>query len=250
MDKYGLGWAQIFLGNPRSYNPGDPTIERVKNTNLDLNFVVHSPYIINIVNEKKDFYNRSIECIVEALDICHDLNIGSYVTHLGSVESKTSSKEVVARLKKSCSEILARTAAETTTKLLLETSPGSKSETRIGRLEELIAVAQDFSSRVGVCLDTEHAYANGLDLTKLDLEKKSSEIEVVHLNAIPEDVGLNSHRDKHGKTRLVNTKETVRKSLQELIQFFAERDVPLILERSGKEIINSDLDYLGQLLNC
>ena len=249
INEYGLGWAQFFLGNPRSYNPGKPTIERVKDSSLDLNYVVHGPYIVNIVNSKKSFYKRSQACIIEALEICQELGVDYYVTHLGSLEKKAEKKEVVERLVKSCTYMLSELDSDVETKLLLETSPGSKSGTKIGTLEELLAVNDIVDSdNLGLCLDTEHAFANGLDLVQLNLDKIGPEIDVVHLNSIPEDVELNSHRDKHGKTAIVDSREDVMESLERLILYFDRAGVPLILERTGEDIIGSDLQYLKSLL--
>ncbi len=249
MEKFGIEWAQLFLGNPRSYNIGDPTIKRIKESDLDLNLIIHGPYIINIVNQKHNVYNRSLECIAEALNICNDLNIKYYVTHLGSMPQKTESAKVIDILTDSCHQILEKTDDDLKTELLLETSAGSKSGTRVGTLEEVIGVAANFDSRIGVCLDTEHAYANGLDLTKLNLEETAPEIKVVHLNSIPEDVELNSHRDKHGKIYLKDCKSSVKDSLEQLIKYFFSREVPLILERSGKKIIESDFEYIANLID-
>ena len=250
MKEYGLGWAQFFLGNPRSYNLGEPTMERVKNSSLELNYVVHGPYIVNIVNSDKGFYKRSQACIIEALEACHQLGVDYYVTHLGSLEEKATKAEVVDRLVESCKYMLDELDSGVKTKLLLETSPGSKSGTKIGTLEELLeVVAVVASDNLGLCLDTEHAFANGLDLAELDLDKIGPEIDVVHLNSIPKDVELNSHRDKHGKTAIVDSREDIMESLARLIKYFDRVGVPLILERSGEEIIESDLQYLKAVLD-
>ena len=250
MKEYGLGWAQFFLGNPRSYNLGQPTMERVRKSSLALNYVVHGPYIVNIVNSEKHFYKKSQSCIIEALEACQELGVDYYVTHLGSLEERADKAEVVDRLVESCTYMLDELDSGVKTKLLLETSPGSKSGTKIGTLEELLAVVEQVASEnLGLCLDTEHAFANGLDLTELDLDKVAPKIDVVHLNSIPQDVELNSHRDKHGKTAIVDSREDVMDSLQWLIEYFDAAGVPLILERTGEEIIESDLQYIKTVLD-
>ena len=251
ISEYGLGWVQFFLGNPQSYKLGQPTLERLKKTSLSVNFIVHSPYIINIVNENKDFYERSLECIIEALNTGDKFGVHSYVTHLGSVDKREDKKQTVKKLIRSCSYILDKTDPDNEIKLLLETSPGSKSGTRIGTLEEIREVVQNIDSdRLGVCLDTEHAYANGLKLTDLDLDELAPEIEVIHLNSIPESVDLNSHRDEHGTTALRDTKPQLKEALEKIILFFNKRNIPLILERSGEDVIENDLSYLQELFCC
>lgn len=247
--EYGLGWSQFFLGNPRSYSPGDPTIKRVKESTLDLKHVVHGPYIVNIVDDSRDVYNRSVECIAEELTICSKLGIKSYVTHLGSVAEETPAEKVVEKLEKSCQEILEQVEGELKTTLLLETSPGSASGTRIGTLQEVTAVARKFDQNVGICLDTEHAYANGLNLNNFKPENYIDQIEVVHLNSIPEEVDLNSHRDVHGEVLLAEASDDIAVSLDELTKYFNQQDIPLIMERSSAEVIDGDLEYLANLLD-
>ena len=182
---------------------------------------------------------------------CGDLGVDYYITHLGSTGQKVSKEKVVIELEKACTRILESVNPKVKTKLLLETSPGSSSGTKVGTLEELLEVRQSLKSeRVGICLDTEHAFANGLDLNQLDLDEIGSKIDVVHLNSIPEAVELNSHLDRHGKTALKDSKNSVIESLKRITCYFNSRDVPLILERSGKKIIEKDLQYLVEICTC
>jgi endonuclease IV len=130
--------------------------------------------------------------------------------------------------------------------ILIENDAGGK-DNPAPKLVHLNKVVKDLKSRlvtnIGICLDTEHAYASGDSLTPLD----KSSIDLVHLNAIPSNVRFGSHLDRHSTTALANSKNGtgfIRKILNGL-----NSGTPVILERMDCNIIHRDLRFLKERIN-
>jgi len=132
-------------------------------------------------------------------------------------------------------------------KVLLETDAGSKNGSAIGSAEFIQdALTKLNQEHFGMCIDTVHLYARGVDLWDHDvredfLDEYQPWINLVHLNSPDENVFLGSHLDRHNS--LFSDRDWDHKSL-----FEALLPWPCILERRSLSIQAEDAKYIRDQL--
>jgi len=164
--------------------------------------VAHDSYLINLASPDPTLRRRSIESFVAELARCEALGLQCLVSHPGNyIDDRASG---IQRNADAISEALERVPGQTM--LCMELTSGSG--TAIGSsFEELAAliesVAQSVRPRMGVCVDTCHAYSAGYDLVNdydgvwrqfadvVGLER----LRVLHLN--DSKTPFASRRDRH-----------------------------------------------------
>lgn len=97
------------------------------------------------------------------------------------------------------------------------------------------------SNSVGLCIDTQHAYAAGQDLNKLPYDKA----DVIHMNAVPPYVKHGGHLDRHSFTPLFKSKEGT--EFVSIIKKTVSTAVPIIMERRDLEISIRDVGFYRNL---
>ncbi len=197
---------QIFTRNPRGW-AFSPIPEGVKSAFAEglratkLSPVVdHMPYLPNLASPTPDVFAKSVEAFKAELLRCDLLGIPYLVTHLGS-HLGTGMGAGRSRI---VSALDAALALKTKCIVLLENTAGQRNSlgTTFG---DLLAIIEKVTSpeRIGVCLDTCHAFVAGYDvktrfsdvLDELDSAVGIGRLKVVHMNdAIG---GLGSHLDRH-----------------------------------------------------
>ena len=164
--------------------------------------VSHDSYLINLASPDPALWTRSLASFQAELERCRTLGIEAVVTHPGNATDGDPERGIAANARG-----LARALeAVPDVRVLLELTAGTG--TSIGATFENLAairsaVPDEVRSRVGVCVDTCHAYAAGYDLVDdyegvveayaaaLPLET----LELFHLNDSRHELG--SHRDRH-----------------------------------------------------
>lgn len=174
--------------------------------------VAHASYLINLSATDAETLAKSRAALKDELERCHELGIVGLVLHPGAHlgEGVETGTDAAAR---SLDLVLAElettapgTTTGTTTQVWLENTAGQG--TVLGsRLEELSAILSrcEHSARLGICLDTCHAFAAGYPLhTEAGLERFLEEVDAqfgskrvgcFHLNDSLYPLG--SHRDRH-----------------------------------------------------
>jgi deoxyribonuclease IV len=167
------------------------------------NVLVHDSYLINLGNPDPDKRQRSLDAFVDELRRCALLGLTYLNAHPGSHLREVSETECLALIADSINRALEQTTGVT---VVLENTAGQGSNVgyRFEHLAEIVNQVED-QSRVGVCIDTCHAFAAGYDLrTKEACERTFAELEDVvgmhvlkgmHLN--DSKTGLASRRDRH-----------------------------------------------------
>ena len=164
--------------------------------------VAHDSYLINLASPDETLRRRSIESFVAELARCEALALTYLVSHPGNyIDDRTSG---IRRNADAITEALSRVPGRTI--LCMEITSGSG--TAIGSsFEDLAAliegVPEPFRARIGVCIDTCHAYSAGYDLVngyadvwrRFDDELGASRLKVLHLN--DSKTPFNSRRDRH-----------------------------------------------------
>jgi len=240
----GCNTMQIFSRNPKMWRdnflePQD--IEEFKRRKEELNIkpiFIHIPYLINLASPNPRLYRASIEAYIEDMQEAQALKADYIVTHMGS-HKETSEYAGIKRLTRALNRILGKTR-NNNVKILLENTAGSGSWLgyKFSHQKRIIRGLEQ-KERVGLCLDTAHAYLAGYDIaTEEGLEKTLDEIDrlvgiglikLIHLNDAKEKLG--SHRDKHehiGKGRIGQ------EGMGRIINHPRLRNLPFILETPKK----------------
>ena len=164
--------------------------------------VSHDSYLINLASPDDALRARSVDAFAAELARCEALGIDYLVSHPGNFMDDRDAG--IARNADGIAEALARVPGRTV--LCLETTAGQG--TVIGAtFEELAALIArlpaEEQARVGVCLDTCHAYSAGYDLVgdydgvwaRFDDVLGTERLRVLHLN--DSKFAFNSRKDRH-----------------------------------------------------
>jgi len=203
----GCETLQIFSRNPRGwrFSPLDPhqvELFKVKAREEGLHpLVVHMPYLPNLASPDEGLYRRSVASLRAEVERCHLLGAQYLVTHVGKSmgDEPERSLERVARS-------LTVALEEEGPGVLLENTAGQGSElgASLWELGEIIAMAENHP-RLGVCVDTAHAFQagyaihtpEGLEafLEELDHLLGLGRLRLLHLNDSRTPLG--SRVDRH-----------------------------------------------------
>ena len=154
--------------------------------------IAHDIYLANLAAADDTIRQRSLDSMLNELGRCEALGLDGLVCHMGSHPDEDQGLQ---RYGQAIAEILEKTNR---CPILLETTAGQG--TCLGhRLEHLARVieANRAHPRLGVCLDTCHAHAGGLDLETVvdDLRAVTGRIDLVHLNDSRDEA--DSGADRH-----------------------------------------------------
>jgi len=231
----GINTFQIFTSSPQKvdFKLPAPNHEEV----LKKNYVIHSPFWVSFFNPK--VANLMIKNVHHLRD--HWCKSGNrrvnYVTHCQSTKGDHS------KMMRDIHHLLNKLAyaAGDKIRICLENTAGYKSSLS-PLVKDLVEIKRYFNSdRVGICVDSEHAFAAGEHPNDLPYELA----DVIHLNSIPPYVKFGGHLDRHSFTPLRQSKiglDYVKKVLKEV-----RSEVPIILERSDNKVISDDILLLKEL---
>jgi deoxyribonuclease-4 len=200
---------QVFSRNPRGWKSTPLDMEEVSLFRRGLRegaispVFVHLPYLPNLATKRTAFYDRSLSVLEEDLCRAETLSARCLIIHMGS-RLGSPREEAVRTLAESINRAFGE--VENRTMLLLENTSGQG--TQIGsRFEEIGAVIDrvENQDRIGVCLDTAHAYGAGYDMSDrpgveaalLELNRVVGidKLFLIHLNDTK--VPLGSQKDRH-----------------------------------------------------
>lgn len=163
----------------------------------------HDSYLINLGHPEAEGLAKSRAAFLDEVQRCEQLGIDRLNFHPGSHLRKISESDCLARIAESLNETLSRTRGVIA---VLENTAGQGSNLgwRFEHLAEVIEQVED-KSRVGVCLDTCHAFAAGYDLrtaeaTTAMLDEFDAVVGIeylkgMHLNDAKSELG--SRVDRH-----------------------------------------------------
>jgi deoxyribonuclease-4 len=200
---------QLFSRNPRGWkfkalNPDEVGQFKTKlaSSNISPCFL-HLPYLPNLAATKKELYTKSIDSLCEDLKRAEILSIPFLVIHVGS-RVALSEEEAIEKVVQGINESFQRIPNQVM--ILLENTAGQGTElgSTFSQLQNILSGVED-KKRIGICLDTAHAFAAGYDLsTKSGLDETLNEFErliglkylhLLHLNDAK--TPLASHSDRH-----------------------------------------------------
>jgi len=210
----------------------------------------HDSYLINLGHPEKQALQKSRIAFLDEMHRCEQLGLDRLNFHPGSHLNKITKAECLATIAESINLTLDQTSGVTA---VIENTAGQG--TNLGfsfyQLKNIIDLVKD-KSRVGVCIDTCHAFSAGYELkTKAGFEKVFQEFDDVvgfkylkgmHLNDSKKELG--SRVDRHESLG----KGTIGLELFECIMKDSRfNKIPMILETPNSEIWLEEIQGLKEM---
>jgi deoxyribonuclease-4 len=202
----GADVVQLFISNPRAWS--GPRLETAEKFGAAWReggigpLFVHAPYLVNIASPNAEFLRKSIDLCRQSVRACGVLEAGGFVVHAGS-GGPAERAEALER----CATVLQATLIDTpdTTRLLVELMAGTAGAvaSTVAEAAELFAAVDD--DRLGLVVDTCHAFATGYALDEpsgvdaffdeLRQAGLAQRLALIHMNDAKNERG--SRRDRH-----------------------------------------------------
>ncbi len=202
---------QIFARQPNRWTgpalaDGAAEAHRRERARLGIAFAAsHDSYLINLASPKPALWERSLDAFQEELARAARLGLDAVVTHPGNA-TDGDREGGIRRNARAVALALERVPAAP--KVLLELTAGAGTSVG-GGFEELGRILRllppESRDRVGVCLDTCHAWVAGMDLrrdaegvwARADDAFGADRIELLHLNDARAPLGSRLDRHEH-----------------------------------------------------
>lgn len=253
----GCDAIQIFTRNANRWTSKDLTDEeveafaRAREATGIHPIVAHGSYLINLASPDDDLWTRSVEALVIELERCRRLGVRDYVLHPGA-HMDAGEEAGMARVVEGLNRAFAATAdADVIVSLENTAGQGSALGTTFEQLAWMAESATP-SARVGVCFDTAHALAAGLEFRdpasyaamwrQLDTAVGLDRLRAIHLNDAKRDLG--SHVDRHAH---IGEGCVGLEAFRLLVNDPALRHVPMLLETPKGEDMREDVENLARL---
>ncbi|TCG10841.1 deoxyribonuclease IV [Mycoplasma todarodis] len=245
--KMGANAMMIYLGAPQNTRRADISeygleeyMEKFSEVVKPKDIVVHEPYIINPSSlDKAEFAEKMLIADAERMNY---IGANIMVVHPGA-STKFDRQESIERLVLTVKNVLKNTKD---VDICLETMAGKGTE--VGKtFEELSYVIKQVNSeRVGICLDTCHAWDAGYNLKDLKSvinELKENDlldrVKVLHINDSKNPIS--AHKDRHEN---IGKGFIGLETLREIVNAPEFEGVPMILETDGKDIYDKEIKML------
>jgi deoxyribonuclease-4 len=207
----------------------------------------HDSYLINLGHPEAEPLAKSREAFIDEMQRCEQLGLDRLNFHPGSHLGKIDETQCLKTIAESINIALDKTSGITA---VLENTAGQG--TNMGfRFEQLATIIQhvEDKSRVGVCIDTCHAYSAGYDMTTVETFKKTfsdfgniigfNYLKGMHINDSKKEFG--SRVDRHDSLGV----GTLGLNPFKYIMLDPRSDnIPLILETPNDEIWADEIAML------
>lgn len=214
---------------------------------LPSNVLPHDSYLINLGHPESGALQKSRDAFFDEMERCEQLGLTKLNFHPGSTLREISEDDCLLRVAESINMALERTKGVVA---VIENTAGQGSNVGYS-FEHLCSIIENVEdkSRVGVCIDTCHAFSAGYDLsTAASADKVFEEfnnivgfryLQGMHLNDTMKPMGSRVDRhDNIGKGFLgVNIFEYIAGDKR-------FDDIPLILETPNEEIWSEEIKEL------
>ncbi|XP_061086650.1 probable endonuclease 4 [Conger conger] len=235
----------IFLGSQRSWQRpplNTAAAEKFQKACAENGFnpvhiLPHGSYLMNCGSPKQDVFEKSQALLVDELGRCSALGLSLFNLHPGASLGSITTEQCQEKIAQAINQAHQQTPAIVT---VLENMCGQGSTVggQFGELRGIIDRVRD-QSRVGVCLDTCHAFAAGYDLSvkggvksvldEFDQVVGLSYLRALHLNDSKGKLGchLDRHEDiGHGQIGIPAFRDIVNEPRLD--------NIPMILETPGR----------------
>lgn len=256
--KIGAKAFALFTKNQRRWEGPPITKESIKGFKKNCaelgysmdHVMPHDSYLINLGHPDQEQLQKSRNAFLDEMQRCEQLGIKLLNFHPGSHLNKISVEECLRRNSESLNRALDQTEGVTA---VIENTAGQGTNTgfKFEHLAKIIDGVED-KSRVGVCIDTCHAFAAGYDIsTEEGYEQMVTKfvntvgfeyLKGIHLNDSKKELG--SRVDRHDN---IGEGEIGLTGFELLMQDERFDDIPMILETPNTEIWPQEIDMLYEL---
>ena len=223
----GADIAQVTLGDPQSWRkptvPGDGAAAlRSQAEDAGIGLYVHAAYVINVASTNNRIRIPSRKLLQQTIDAAAGIGASGVIVHGGHVTADEDQRRGYENWRK-CVDGL-----DLKVPILIENTAGGKKAMMryFESIRDLWAAfdGSDNLGGVGLCLDTCHAHAAGLDLTTVveDVRTVTGRIDLVHCNDSRDAAG--SGRDRHAPLGRGQLDPEI------LVALLREADAPVVLE--------------------
>ncbi|WP_030145023.1 deoxyribonuclease IV [Spirillospora albida] len=246
--------VQVFVSNPRGWAlPDGKAAEDEKLRAAGLPVYVHAPYLVNFGSPSEETLEKSLATVRHSLTRGRAIGARGVVVHTGSAVSQTYD-EAMAQIHEHVLPLLEE---------IPEDGPHLLLEPMAGQGKMLCAKVQDLGGfferlehhpKLGVCLDTCHAWAAGHDLTAPGGVKETLDalaatvgqgrLKLIHANDSKDPCA--SAKDRHEN---IGAGEIGERPFADLFRHPETKGVPLIIETPGRapEPHAKDIETLKRL---
>ena len=205
----GADSVQVFTQSPRTWRPTnhDPaSFEKFKEARAEAGIdgvLCHALYLCNFAAPDEAVYEKSVAALKNTMQVACGIDADGVVFHVGS-HLGSGFEAGVERVAAAMTQVLE--LCNDRTWLLMENTAGAGGT--IGRsVEELATLYErlDRHPRLGICLDSCHLFASGIDVTDakaldallddVDREIGLDRLRALHVN--DSKAALGSNRDRH-----------------------------------------------------
>ena len=247
---------QIFTRSPQGGNIPELTDQNIKEflenckKYKQKEWYVHTPFFINFASATPRIKHASIFVVREELERASLLKAKYLMTHLGSYKDLGKEKGLL-QVVDSLDKMLMGYKGET--KFLIEISAGSGEiiGDTFEEIAEIIHHPKLKKYKIGVCFDTQHAFASGYDLrNELAVKKTFTEfdkviglenLKLLHCNDSLTECG--SHKDRHAHIGQGLIGES---GFEAIIKNKKLKDINFILE-TEHDLVVEDLKLLKKI---
>ena len=209
----------------------------------------HDSYLINLGSPDKESLEKSRNSFIEEMHRCEQLGLNRLNFHPGSHLKKISEDDCLKIIAESINIALSKTSGVTA---VLENTAGQGSNLgyRFEHLRTIIDLVDD-KSRVGVCIDTQHAFASGYNLLGEDFDIVWKDFDnIIGFNFLK---GMHLNDSKKELASRVDRHETLRNGLlgeSPFIRILTDtrfENIPLILETPDENLWKNEIDWLKNI---
>lgn len=210
----------------------------------------HDSYLINLGHPEAQALHKSRVAFLDEMQRCEQLGLDRLNFHPGSHLKKTAEQQCLSTIAESINQTLDQTSGITA---VIENTAGQGTNLGLSfyHMKSIIDQVED-KSRIGVCIDTCHAYSAGYDIkTKTGFEKVFQEFDEIvgieylkgmHLNDSKKELG--SRVDRHENLG----KGTIGLELFKYIMNDSRFDgIPMILETPNNDIWAEEIQLLKDM---
>jgi deoxyribonuclease IV len=242
-DRIGAEAVQVFVSNPRGWapSPGDPATDESFREQCDtkrMPVFVHAPYLCNFGSPTEATREKSAAAVRHSLSRGARVGARAVVVHAGSAVDR-GARDVALKIMREHVLPILDDIGDDDPLLLIEPTAGG-GEPLAATVEDLASIFEALEShpRLGVCLDTCHAFAAGHDiaapggvratLNALVRAVGRGRLKLIHANDSKDPLG--SGRDRH-----INIGDGAIgvEPFAELFRHPATRGVPVLVETPG-----------------
>ena len=245
----GVTSIQVFVQSPRMWKPTQYAPEvlaayrdaAAAHPSVTHTFA-HATYLINLASAEPELYEKSVAALTHNLSVARGMGASGVVLHVGSHKG-SGFDEAIGRVTSGLRRALddaSEAPVGVDCPILIENAAGAGGT--VGRdLAEIEAIisALEGDPRLGLCVDTQHLWASGVDyssiegtaalLAEIDARVGLARLRCLHLN--DSKIELGGNRDRHAN---LGEGTIGFDGLAPLVGHPLVRDLPLLLEVPGE----------------